>query len=84
MKKIKNYLNTFKGDSVSQRFRRFGFNILSLLYALIIALYFASINMFENQFLALIVDVLCGYTFITIIDLTFGIGRKSPLIKINK
>lgn len=81
MNTIKKYLNTFKGNSESQGIRRFGFNILSLLFVLLFSLLFAVQKTFDNQFLAIIVDMLCGYSIVLVLDLIVGIERKSPIFK---
>jgi len=77
---MKKYLNTFRGNLVATKFRRYGFFTIALLFSLVIAMYFAVSKTFDNQFLALFIDLLIGFTMTTCIDLTMGIGRQSPLL----
>ena len=78
---IKRYLNTFKGSTESQRFRRFSFTLFALLYALIFSIYFAINETFSDPRIAILVDVTLGLIFAILVDITAGIGRKSPLFK---
>jgi len=77
---IKKYLNTFRGYSFEQKVRRFGFIILTLLFALLFSIYFTIDRTFTPP-QSLGIGLLSGFIITLIIDLIAGIGRKSPLIK---
>lgn len=76
---IRKYINTFRGDSTSQKFRRFGFTIFTLLFSSFISILFAVNKTFDNQFYALVTDLSLGFLFSIVVDNIVGIGRKSPL-----
>jgi hypothetical protein len=77
---LKRYINTFRGSEPTQRFRRFGFTIFTLVMSLLISIYFAVMKTFDNQFLALLTDLSIGLIIAIIVDNIAGIGRKSPLL----
>lgn len=81
---IKRYLNTFRGDTQSQRFRRFGFTLFTFIFALLFSIYFAVNETFDDPRVALIVDITLGLLTAIIADITVGIGRKSNLFDNNK
>lgn len=77
---LKRYINTFRGDEPTQRFRRFGFTIFTLVMSLFASIYFAVMKTFDNQILALLTDLSIGLVISIIVDNIAGIGRKSPLL----
>jgi TctA family transporter len=77
---MKNYLNTFKGDSKSAVVRRFGFTMTALVFSLLIAMFNAVNDTMDNKILETLLDFFLGFSLAVIMDLIFGIGRMSPLI----
>lgn len=85
---MRKYLQTFKGNEDHIRLRRWGFSILTMLFALLVAMFNASNRtfantMFDYTILALLFAIGVGVVLAFICDSLFGVARPSPLFQIK-